>query len=146
MMKSSTGVVVVRQADLTAETAQTVGLPRLDGVSPERTGSAGLWMGRVTGPPGMDSGPHHHGEAETGGYVLQGNALVYFGDNYAEHVELHPGDFIYVPAYVPHIERNLSTTEPVEFVTCRFPGNIVVNLDPTSAAGIHVPPPGPVRR
>jgi uncharacterized RmlC-like cupin family protein len=40
-----------------------------------------------------------------------------------------PGDFAYVPPYVPHVERNLSDTEPVEFVTSRFPGNVVVNLD-----------------
>jgi uncharacterized RmlC-like cupin family protein len=147
MMKSSSGVVVVGQSDLAGQTAQTEGLPRLEGVSPERTGSSGLWMGRVTGPPGMDSGPHHHGDAETGGYVLKGAALVFFGEDYGEHVELHEGDFIYVPAFVPHIERNLSSTESVEFVTCRFPGNIVVNLDlESTAAGIHVPSSGLDRR
>jgi uncharacterized RmlC-like cupin family protein len=95
----------------------------------------------------MDSGPHHHGEAETGGYVLKGSAVVLFGDDYGEHVELHEGDFIYVPAFVPHIERNLSSTEPVEFVTCRFPGNVVVNLDSDSTSGgIHVPSGGFDRR
>jgi uncharacterized RmlC-like cupin family protein len=97
-------------------------------------------MGRVTGPPGMDSGPHHHGEAETGGYVLSGSARIYYGENYAEEVDLFPGDFIYVPGFIPHIETNLSKTEPIEFVTCRFPGNIVVNLDPETnkRGGLHV--------
>jgi uncharacterized RmlC-like cupin family protein len=133
------GLVVVRHDELVGDTAQTAGLPRLEGVSPSRTGSSGLWMGRVTGSPGMDSGPHHHGEAETGGYVLSGSARIYYGDGYAEEVDLFPGDFIYVPAFIPHIETNLSKTEPIEFVTCRYPGNIVVNLDPATnqRKGLH---------
>jgi uncharacterized RmlC-like cupin family protein len=90
--------------------------------------SEGLWVGRVTGEPGMDSGPHHHGEAETVGYVLSGQFVLFYGENFAEQVELGPGDFIYVPPFVPHIERNLSATESVEFVSIRRPDNIVVNL------------------
>lgn len=141
MDKTATGLVVVRAGDLSDATAQTVGLPRLEGVSPERTGSAGLWMGRVSGPPGMNSGPHHHGEAETGGYVLRGAARIFYGEDYGEVVDIFEGDFIYVPAFVPHIETNLSKTEPIEFVTCRFPGNIVVNLDPTDGGpGLHGAP------
>lgn len=133
--KTSVGLTVVRKGSLNASTAQTVNLPRLEGVSPELTGSAGLWMGRVSGTPGMDSGPHHHGEAETGGYVLSGSARIFFGEGYEEFVDIFEGDFIYLPAFVPHIETNLSKTEPIEFVTCRFPGNIVVNLDGTSLHG-----------
>jgi uncharacterized RmlC-like cupin family protein len=137
MERTQSGLVVVRQEDLSDDTAQTPGLPRLEGVSPEKTGSAGLWMGRVSGPPGMNSGPHHHGEAETGGYVLRGAARVFYGEKYEEYVDVFEGDFIYVPAFMPHIETNLSKTEPVEFVTTRFPGNVVVNLDDDPGVGIH---------
>ncbi|MFB6309950.1 MAG: cupin domain-containing protein [Salinirussus sp.] len=77
----------------------------------------------------MDSGPHHHGEAETAGYVLSGTSRVYWGENYQEYVELEAGDMVYIPPYLPHVERNMSDTEPVEFVTARSPANIVVNLD-----------------
>lgn len=129
MDRAECGIMIVRAADMTGDTAQTVNLPRLEGISQEQTGSQGLWMGRATGPPGMDSGPHHHGVAETGGYVLSGHCRVYFGDGYGQFFDMGPGDFAYVPPYVPHIERNLSSTEPVEFVTARFPNNVVVNLD-----------------
>jgi uncharacterized RmlC-like cupin family protein len=77
----------------------------------------------------MDSEPHHHGEAETGGYVISGNAEVFYGENYENHAEIGPGDFIFVPPYLKHMERNASNKEPVEFVTVRTPSNVVVNLD-----------------
>lgn len=123
------GVHVVRAADLDANTAQTTGLPRRAAVWPASEGgvSEGIWVGRVTGEPGMDSGPHHHGHAESVGYVLSGRFELLYGDDFEHKVELGPGDFIYVPPGVPHIERNVYD-EPVEFVTVRRPDNIVVNL------------------
>ncbi len=122
-------VIAVKADETSDDTAQTEGLPRLAGVSGDTTGAQSLWMGRPTGPPGMDSGPHHHGEAETAGYVMSGETRIYYGEDYDEYVDLEEGDFVYVPPYLPHVERNLSDTEPVEFVTARSPGNIVVNLD-----------------
>lgn len=104
-------------------TAQTDHLPRRTGVD-----APNLWMGRVEGSPGRDSGAHHHGEAETGGYILSGHTRILFGKGFQEYVDLGPGDFVHVPPYVPHIERNLSETEPVVFITTRNPANIVVNL------------------
>ena len=130
LAKDTSGVYVVRDGAFNENTAQTAGLPRRAAVWPMATGgqTEGLWVGRVTGEPGMDSGPHHHGESETVGYVLSGTFTLLYGDDYSEQVELSAGDFIYVPPFVPHIERNLSD-QPVEFVTVRRPDNIVVNLD-----------------
>lgn len=128
-METDKEVVAVTAEELSDDTAQTEGLPRLDGVSGDTTDAESIWMGRPTGPPGMDSGPHHHGEAETAGYVLSGTTRVYWGEDYEEYVELETGDMVYVPPYLPHVERNMSDTEPVEFVTARSPANIVVNLD-----------------
>ena len=127
-MRESDTVTVVRADETNADTAQTKGMPRLAGVGPETTDASSIWMGQVTGEPGMDSGPHHHGKAETAGYVLSGQTRILYGENYQRSVELGPGDFIYIPPYVPHIERNLDETEPVEFLTARSPDNIVVNL------------------
>lgn len=124
-------LTVVRAENTDHETAQTGGLPRLNGVSSTSTDADNLWLGQPTGEPGMDSEPHHHGEAETAGYVLSGKAEVFYGENYENKVELDAGDFIYVPPYLKHVERNQSNTEPVDFVTARSPGNIVVNLDET---------------
>src|SRR5687767_6596714 len=114
-------------------------MPRRAAIAPGKgDGSQRLWMGRVTGQPGMNSGPHHHGEAETCGYVLSGSCRVYYGDGFTEYVDLNAGDFIYVAPYVPHIEMN-PTDQPVEFVTVRTPDNIVVNLPPTEEA-LAAPP------
>jgi uncharacterized RmlC-like cupin family protein len=121
-------VVVVRGAELSRQTAQSTGALRRVGVSPAG-GSSRIWMGQVSNEPGMRSVPHHHGEAETAGFILSGNARIYWGDGYAEYVDLETGDFVYVPAYLPHIEANLSDTEPLVFLTCRTPDNIVVNLE-----------------
>lgn len=122
-------VIAIPAEDLSDDTAQTTGLPRTSGVSAETCGAKNLWFGQPTGPPGMDSDPHHHGEAETGGYILSGHCRIYYGADYDKTVDLGPGDFVYVPPYLPHVERNLSDTEPVEFLTTRTPGNIVINLD-----------------
>lgn len=65
--------------------------------------------------------PHHHGEAETGAYVLSGGARVYFGKDYQEYVDLSEGDFMFVPPYIPHLEVNMSTTEELWWLACRTP-------------------------
>jgi uncharacterized RmlC-like cupin family protein len=121
-------LLVVRGGTLSSNTAQTVGMPRRAAISKETTGAQHLWVGRVVGEPGMDSGPHHHGEAETCGFILSGTPRIYYGEEYAEFVDLEPGDFIYIGPFVPHIESNPHDT-PVEFITARSPDNIVVNLD-----------------
>ena len=47
--------------------------------------SANIWIGRVTGEPATDSGAHHHGEAETGGFIINGTTRILFGENYEEY-------------------------------------------------------------
>lgn len=116
-------IKVVRASELDKQTAQTDNLPRRTGVD-----APNLWMGRVVGEPNTRSGAHHHGEAETAGYILSGQTRIYYGEGYKEYVDLSAGDFIYVPPFVPHIEENLSD-EPVVFITARNPRNIVANLD-----------------
>ena len=51
--------------------------------------------------------PHHHGEAETGGYVLSGRARIYFGEKFADYVDMAEGDWVFVPPFMPHVECNL---------------------------------------
>lgn len=126
------GVRLIRGAELSPQTGQTQGAQRLVAIGPGAGAAAQanrLWMGRVFNEPGTRSLPHHHGEAETGGYILSGRARVYWGECYQSYVDLEKGDFCYVPAFLPHIEANLSKTAPLVFLTCRTPDNIVVNLD-----------------
>jgi uncharacterized RmlC-like cupin family protein len=124
---ANNGVRVVRAPDATDQTGQSTGLVRRMGVGAP-TGAARIWMGVTIGPPGMDSGPHHHGEAETAGYIVRGHCRVLWGEKYEHHVDVGPGDFLFIPPYLPHIEQN-RTDEPVELIISRSPDNIVVNLD-----------------
>jgi uncharacterized RmlC-like cupin family protein len=115
---------------LDEDTAQTPGMRRYEAISGKRSGSRKLWMGRTHVSPGMASGDHHHGEAETGIYVVSGHPVFVFLENGAERrVEAEPGDYIYVPPYVPHREENPSTTEEAVVVIARSTQEgIVVNL------------------
>lgn len=120
---------VIREVDLSSRTEQTVGMYRRAGIDGESTGARKIWMGRVSADPGMVSDPHHHAEAETAGYVLSGLARIYYGVRYSKYVEVGPGEMIFVPSDLAHIEVNPSRSETLEFLTTRSPDNIVVNLD-----------------
>jgi uncharacterized RmlC-like cupin family protein len=121
-------VIVVHSDEATGDTAQTAGMERLAGIAASTAGASRIWMGRVVGLPGMNSGPHHHGEAESAIYVISGHARICFGEGYSECRDVGPGDFIFVPAHLPHVEMNVSD-EPVVLILARSPDNIVVNLD-----------------
>jgi uncharacterized RmlC-like cupin family protein len=120
---------VVRAGSETADTAQSAGALRIAGVSPQATPSSRIWLGKVANEPGYRSVPHHHGDAETAGYVLKGRARIYFGENFDEHLDMEEGDFVFVPPYMPHIEANLSDDSELVWLTARTPDNIVVNLE-----------------
>src|SRR3954452_14345416 len=110
---------VVRGADLTADTAQSAGAVRVAGVSKVNTPETRIWMGKVSNEPGHQSVAHHHGDAETAGYVLKGRARIYYGENYEEYVDMAQGDFVFVPPNFPHIETNLSDSEELVWLTAR---------------------------
>lgn len=120
--------VVTRKGQEYAGTAQSGGCVRVTGVGPGATPGEGIWFGKVSNGPGYRSLPHHHGHAETGGYVLKGKGRIYFGENYSEYMDMEEGDFVYVPPNWPHVEVNMSTTEDLIWLTTRTPDNIVVNL------------------
>jgi uncharacterized RmlC-like cupin family protein len=120
---------VVRADELSADTGQSAGALRLSGVDGKLTAATRIWMGHVSNEPGYASVPHHHGEAQTAGFVLKGRARISYGEGYRQHVDMEEGDFVFVPPYFPHIESNRSDTEELVWLTARTPGNIVVNLD-----------------
>ncbi|RYE87054.1 MAG: cupin domain-containing protein [Hyphomicrobiales bacterium] len=120
--------IVTRKDQEHAGTGQSGGAVRVSGVSPQHTPATKIWFGKVSNLPGYRSLPHHHGEAETGGYVLKGHGRIYFGPGYADYVDMTEGDFVFVPPFMPHVEVNMSTTEDLVWLTTRTPDNIVVNL------------------
>jgi uncharacterized RmlC-like cupin family protein len=121
--------VVTKKGSEDRGTGQSGGAHRISGVSPQNTPATRIWFGKVSNDPGFRSLPHHHGEAETGGYLLKGHGRIYFGKDYAEYVDMTEGDFVFVPPYMPHVEVNMSTSEELVWLTTRTPDNIVVNLE-----------------
>ncbi len=120
--------VVTKAGHEFGDTEQSGGAHRVSGVSIQHTPATKIWFGKVSNEPGFRSLPHHHGEAETGGYVLTGIARIYFGEDYSEWLDMAEGDFVFVPPFMPHVEANMSTTEELVWLTTRTPDNIVINL------------------
>ena len=116
--------------ELSEDTAQTPGMRRYEAISGRRTGAKALWMGRTDVGAGMVSANHHHGEAETAIYVVSGHPVfVFLEDGVERRIETSPGDYVYVPPYVPHREENPSPDEEAVVVIARSTQEaIVVNL------------------
>jgi uncharacterized RmlC-like cupin family protein len=124
------GVRVVPGDQLDPNVPQTQGMDRKAAITFARVGASKLWAGTVHIHPNAKTGAHHHGPLESVIYVLRGRARMRWGDRLEFTAEAGPGDFIYVPPFVPHQEINASRTEVLECVLCRSDGQAVaVNLD-----------------
>jgi uncharacterized RmlC-like cupin family protein len=124
------GVCVVPGSNLDPNTAQTPGMDRKAAITFARVGAQKLWAGTVTIHPDAKTGAHHHGHLESVIYVVKGKARMRWGETLEFVAEAGPGDFIYVPPYVPHQEINASRDEPLECVLVRSDGEAVaINLD-----------------
>jgi uncharacterized RmlC-like cupin family protein len=124
------GVRVVRGGQLDTNTPQTPGMNRAAAINYARVGAQKLWAGTVKIHPDAKTGAHHHGELESVIYVVRGRARMRWGDALEFTAEAGPGDFIYVPPFVPHQEINASADEALECVLVRSDQEaVVVNLD-----------------
>ena len=124
------GVRVVHGNELDVNTAQTPGMNRAAAITNARMGAEKLWAGTVVIHPKAKTGAHHHGPLESVIYVVSGRARMRWGEKLEFTAEAGPGDFIYVPPYVPHQEINASETEPLECVLVRSDNEAVaINID-----------------
>src|ERR1700686_5839735 len=124
------GIRIVRAGELDTNTPQTPGMNRAAAITHARTGASKLWAGTVTIHPNAKTGAHHHGDLESVIYVVSGRARMRWGEHLEYVAEASPGDFIYVPPFVPHQEINASTEEMLECVLVRSDNEaVVVNLD-----------------
>jgi len=124
------GVRIVRANELDPNTPQTPGMRRAAAITHATSGAHKLWAGSVHIEPRARTGPHHHGELESIIYVLSGRARMRWGASLEFTAEAGPGDFIFVPPFVPHQELNASEDEPLECVIVRSGQDpVVVNLD-----------------
>ena len=123
------GVRVVHGHELDSNTPQTAGMSRAAAINYARAGAEKLWAGTVVIHPNAKTGAHHHGPVESVIYVVSGRARMRWGDRLEFVAEAGPGDFIFVPPYVPHQEINASD-EPLSCVLVRSGQEpVVVNLD-----------------
>ena len=119
----------ITRSALSGQTAQTGGMRRLEAISGSSVGSRDLWMGQTHVAAGAKSGNHHHGEAETAIYVVSGTPAFVFADGDEEiRLETKPGDYIFVPPFVPHREENPGADEAVVVIARSSQEAIVVNL------------------
>ncbi|MCB1502133.1 MAG: cupin domain-containing protein [Bauldia sp.] len=124
------GVRVIPGDQLDPNTAQTPGMERAAAINFARVGAQKIWAGTVRIDANAKTGAHHHGELESVIYVLKGRARMRWGERLEYVAEAGPGDFIFVPPFVPHQEINASTDEPLECVVVRSDNEaVVVNLD-----------------
>src|SRR6516164_7028813 len=127
---SDHGVKIVPSGQLDLNTLQTPGMTRAAAINHARAGANKLWAGTVNVHPNAKTAPHHHGELESIIYVISGSARMRWGERLEFVAEAGPGDFIFVPPFVPHQEINGSANEVLECVLVRSDGeSVVVNLD-----------------
>jgi len=99
------------------------GLDYTPGVSAETVGAQALWLGSVTLPPGGRTRAHIHEQHESAFYMVSGDEAELWTGEELQHRDLaHPGDYLYIPAGVPHVAVNRTTT-PAVFVGARTDPN-----------------------
>jgi uncharacterized RmlC-like cupin family protein len=120
---------VVRPEQFDRATPQTPGSQRRAAFTPDLEIDSGLWCGLFIVEPTAKTGIHHHGEQETIAYVLKGESFLRWGERGEFSAVARQGDFIHVPAWLPHMEINQSRNSTFEWVVVRSSARpIVINL------------------
>jgi uncharacterized RmlC-like cupin family protein len=123
-------LVHIPKADLAVPAGQSSGMQRLEAISGRSAGSSALWMGESRVAAGARSADHHHGESESALFIVSGHPeFVFLEDGVERRIRTQPGDYVYVPPFVPHREENPATDEDAVVVLARSTQEaIVVNL------------------
>jgi uncharacterized RmlC-like cupin family protein len=126
---NSSAIRIVSPAEFSQGTAQTPGSERRAAIAPALGIVSAIWGGLFEVEPGARTGIHHHGEQETIAYVLTGVCEIRWGAGGESVARAEAGDFIHVPAFLPHMEINPSKFESFRWVVVRSTATpIVVNL------------------
>jgi uncharacterized RmlC-like cupin family protein len=120
----------IKASEISSDSAQSGGMRRFSALSGRSVGAEKLWMGETHVSPETASDNHHHGESETAIYVRSGNPEFVFHDGVKEvRIATGPGDYVFVPPYLPHREENPDPNTTAEVVIARSTQEaIVVNL------------------
>jgi uncharacterized RmlC-like cupin family protein len=118
-------VITVRPA---VEVMSRQQLPYYVGISQATAASSGLSMHLIMIPPGGSAAPHLHRNYETAIYLLKGTVETRFGEGLKQSTINQEGDFIFIPADLPHQPVNLSPTEPAIAIVARNDPNEQENV------------------
>ena len=99
------------------------GFSYFEGISTQSVGSACICMHLLTIPPGVRANAHLHENHETAIYVMSGRARMWYGEGLVDQMDVEAGNFLYIPAGVPHLPANISDTEPCTAVIARTDPN-----------------------
>ncbi len=99
------------------------GFSYFEGIAAETVGSTGVCMHMLSIPPGGRAKAHLHESHETAIYVISGISEMRYGDHLEQHMVIKAGEFLYIPAGVPHLPYNPSDTEPCVAVIARTDPN-----------------------
>lgn len=113
--------IVVIKPDASVGSKQ--GLPVFQGISGQNAGAKGISMNRVVIPPGGSAKAHVHKGYESVVYLIKGRVKTLFGEGLKKSVINETGDFLYIPADLPHKPINLSDTEAAEAIVARTDPN-----------------------
>jgi uncharacterized RmlC-like cupin family protein len=128
-MSDSSTIRIIHPSEFDGGTLQTPGSERLAAISPQLGIDSTLWGGLFEVKQSARTGFHHHGEQQTIAYVLSGVCEVRWSANGEFAASAGAGDFIHVPAFLPHMEINPSDSQPFRWVVVRSTSTpIVVNL------------------
>lgn len=89
------------------------GLTYAAGISAESVGARGICMHMLRLPPGARARAHLHAAHETAIYVLSGRAGMWYGERLEQHLEVRAGEYLYIPAGIPHLPYNPGPDEAV---------------------------------
>lgn len=128
-MSKAENISVIRPEQFSPGTSQTPGSQRHAAICGELSVTSGMWGGTFLVEPGAQTGIHHHGAQETIVYVLEGESFVQWGERGEHSATVRAGDFLHVPAGLPHREVNPSKDKPFRWIVIRSTSEpIVVNL------------------
>jgi uncharacterized RmlC-like cupin family protein len=129
-------IVVIRPA---TESSTRQGIPMFQGISGQNAGARHISMNRIVIPPGGSAKAHVHKGFESVVYLLKGRVKTLYGPGLKKSVINEAGDFLYIPADLPHKPINLSDTEAAEAIVAR--------TDPNEQESVeHVAEPGAVHK
>jgi len=78
------------------------------GISAESVGARRIHLQIVRFPPDGRANAHKHDGHETAIYVLSGESGMWYGERLEQHLIARAGEFLYIPANMPHLPYNLS--------------------------------------